>query len=115
MVKNATSYSGNGLRDWLVQRVTAVILAAYTFFIMGFILVRQDITYSSWESLFSNMSMKVATLLALLALVLHAWIGMWTIFTDYLKPVVLRILVEVIVIIALVWYFVWGVFLLWSV
>ena len=115
MVKNATSYSGSGLRDWLVQRVTAVVLAVYIIFLLGYFLCTQDIDYSRWEALFSLNSMKVATLLALLALMLHAWIGVWTIFTDYIKCVVIRIVLELIVIVALVAYFVWGLILLWSV
>lgn len=115
MVKNATSYSGSGLRDWLVQRVTAVVVAAYVIFLTGYFLANQHVTYSQWEALFSHNVMKVSTLVALLSVMLHAWVGMWTIFTDYVKPACIRLFLEIIVILALVGFFVWGVILVWSV
>lgn len=113
MVKNATSYSGNGLRDWLVQRVSAVILGAYTVFMFGYFCCNPDFSQAALQGLFSNVCMKVATLITLLALILHAWIGIWTIFTDYVKPVCVRLFLEVAVILALVWYFIWGLIILW--
>ena len=48
-VRNITSYSGNGLRDWLVQRVSAVLLACYMIFILMFVICHQDLTYDSWS------------------------------------------------------------------
>ncbi len=115
MVKNATSYSGSGLRDWLIQRVTAMILALYVIFLAGYILLVPKLTFVVWESLFSHMMMKVATLFALLALIMHAWIGMWTILTDYVKCVCIRLVLEIAIVIALVSYFIWGAIILWSV
>ena len=36
MVTQVMSLSRSGLADFVVQRVTAVILAAYTFYLIGF-------------------------------------------------------------------------------
>lgn len=115
MVRNVTSYSGSGLRDWLVQRVSAIIIALYTLFLVGFLIVNNNLSYATWETLFSNSWFKIATLLALLSLILHAWVGVWTIFTDYIKCTCLRLLLEVIVIVALVSYFAWGLLIVGSV
>lgn len=115
MVKNATSYSGSGLRDWLVQRVTSLILASYIIFLVTYFVMNPEITYTKWESLFTQNLVKISTLVALLALVLHAWIGVWTIITDYVKPYCLRLLIEVLFIMALISYFAWGIILVWSV
>lgn len=115
MVRNVTSYTGSGLLDWLVQRITSLILASYVMFFMAYFLIKPEITYQQWESLFSHTSIKVATLVTLLALVLHAWIGVWTILTDYIKPYGLRLFIEILAVIALISYVVWGVILVWSV
>lgn len=112
---NATSLTGSGLRDWLIQRVTSIVLAVYVFFIFGFILLNPGLQYYSWIALFSNNAMRVFTVLVLLSLVWHAWIGIWTIATDYLKPVAVRLPFQVAVIIALFAYFIWGVQILWGI
>lgn len=115
MVDSVTSYSGNGVRDWLVQRVSAVILAAYALFLLGFFIFNPYMDYVTWGGLFAHTSMKVFSLLTLLALIGHAWIGIWTVMTDYIKFYPLRIIIQVIVIVALVIYLVWGVDILWSI
>jgi len=115
MVKNATSYSGSGLRDWLVQRVSAVVIAIYVVFLVSFLMTKGELNYEQWQALFSHNVMKVATIVTLLFVMLHAWVGLWTVFTDYLKCTILRIFIEVLTIFALVSYFVLGVILVWSV
>lgn len=52
MVNNVTSLTGNGLKDWLVQRVTAVYFAAYSFFIIGFLLLHPELGFAQWHALF---------------------------------------------------------------
>jgi len=115
MVMNVMSYSGNGLRDWLVQRVSAVVLAVYVLFLIGFVLSHDTISYNLWRELFAHLTMKIASLVVLVCLLLHAWIGVWTIFTDYVKPAGLRITLEVAVILALAAYFFWGLLILWGI
>ncbi|MFN7096449.1 MAG: succinate dehydrogenase, hydrophobic membrane anchor protein, partial [Gammaproteobacteria bacterium] len=83
MVRNATSYSSNGLRDWLVQRVSAVVLGVYFLFLLVVIISHPGIDYASWQGLFAQIWMKVFTLIVLLSLFAHAWIGVWTVLTDY--------------------------------
>ena len=114
MVGNVTSLTGNGLRDWLVQRVSAVILAVYTLFLIGYILFHPGIDYQQWLALFQSTWMKIASLLVLLSLMLHAWVGLWTILTDYIKCVYLQLTLYVLVLIALFSFVVWGVQILWG-
>ena len=115
MVKNVTSLSGNGVSDWLVQRVSSVILAAFTVFMVGFFLATPDFTYTAWAGLFSNIWVKMFALLAVLAFAAHAWIGLWTVLTDYIKPTGIRIALQLFVALVLFIYFViafravWGV------
>lgn len=112
-VKTATSLGRSGLQDWLIQRVTAIILALYTIFILGYILQQHYFYYHDWANLFKNEWMRYATLIVLISLIAHAWVGVWTIITDYLKPVILRFVVQVIVILALLGYLMWGIQILW--
>lgn len=115
MVRNATSYSSNGLRDWLVQRVSAVILGLYTIFLVVFIVSNPAMDYATWQGLFGQLWMKVFTFIALLSLFAHAWIGVWTVLTDYVKPTCIRVPLEMLVILGLLAYLIWGIEIVWSI
>ncbi|MCD6045590.1 MAG: sdhD [Gammaproteobacteria bacterium] len=115
MVKSATSLTGNGVRDWLWQRVSAVILAVYTLFILGFIWLTPQLDYVAWFQFFQGIWVKLFTLLAALSLLTHTWVGMWTILTDYVKSTRLRLTFEILVIIALFLYFLVAIAIVWSV
>ncbi len=122
MVTNVTNFSRSGLYDWMAQRVSAVILAAYTLFLLGFVLCNSGMGYAEWQALFANTPMRIFSLLTLVALGAHAWVGMWTIATDYLTPMAfgkwataIRFLFQAVCGIAMFAYFVWGVLILWGV
>ena len=109
-----TSFSGNGLRDFLVQRVTAVILGLYTVFIFAFIYMHRELDYVTWLNLFSHPAMQIFSLFALLALMYHSWVGLWIILTDYVKPTALRLILQTLIIAALIGYVAWGITILWG-
>ncbi|HSC83029.1 MAG TPA: succinate dehydrogenase, hydrophobic membrane anchor protein [Pseudomonas sp.] len=122
MVTNVTNFSRSGLYDWMAQRVSAVVLAAYFLFLIGFLVVNPGLGYAEWHALFDHTAMRIFSLLALVALGVHAWVGMWTISTDYLTPMalgkwatVVRFLFQAVCGIAMFAYFVWGVQILWGV
>lgn len=110
MVRQA---SRSGLMDWLVQRCTAVIIGAYVIFLMSYLLLYQDVTFKVWHGLFANLWMRLATVLVVASILWHAWIGLWTVFTDYVKPVALRRVLEIAVILLLLGYLVWVLETLW--
>ncbi|TCO77814.1 succinate dehydrogenase subunit D [Chromatocurvus halotolerans] len=119
MVKVVTSFGRSGVSDWLVQRVSAVILLAYFLFVAWVLLA--GVSYTEWKGLFEATWMRVFSLMALLSLGAHAWIGMWSVLTDYLtermlgsKGNVLRILAQLLTTLALFVYVVWGVQILWG-
>ena len=84
MVRAATNFSRNGLTDWLIQRFSAVVLTLYTVFIVGFIAFSQELTYELWHSLFAQLWVKIFTVIAVVALASHSWIGLWGVLTDYI-------------------------------
>jgi succinate dehydrogenase / fumarate reductase membrane anchor subunit len=121
MVTQVTSFSRNGLSDFIVQRVTAYILATYTVFLVGYLLISGDLNYADWQMLFSHTAMQIFTLLALVSTCAHAWIGMWTIGTDYIREHYFgasadsfRLIYQVICILAVASYLIWGVKILWG-
>jgi succinate dehydrogenase / fumarate reductase, membrane anchor subunit len=114
MVKRVVVGAHYGLKDWLAQRITAVVMAIYTVVFVGMLICRAPIGYHEWRSLFSHGAMRVLTLLFFLALFYHAWIGMRDVLMDYVQHTGIRLLLEVLVILALVAYTIWTVSILWS-
>jgi succinate dehydrogenase / fumarate reductase membrane anchor subunit len=115
MVDNILSLSNRGLRDWLIQRVTAVILAVYFLFMMGFLIFHPQLQFDEWQMLFSYNITKILSFLTLLCIVLHAWIGMWTVFTDYITSISIRLCLQVLAVILYFCCLAWGLTVLWGI
>ncbi len=121
MVTSVTSFGRSGLYDWLIQRVTAVVLAAYVIFLTVYIVLNPELTYEQWTNLFAQLWMRVFSLVALFSFISHAWIGLWSVLTDYLterlmggKATVLRIFAQMILGGVSVTYLIWGIEILWG-
>lgn len=111
-IKSATGLTGSGSRDWILQRISAVVLAVYSVVIVGFFLFN-DVNYDAWRGFMLSLPMKLFSLVAILSLVFHAWVGMWTVLTDYVKSSGLRLVIQSLVIIAVLVYLFWGVMIFW--
>ncbi len=114
MVTSITSFGRSGLYDWMIQRATGVILALYALFILSYLLFNPGLEFGQWRALFDLTWVRIFTLLALLSIGAHTWIGMWCISTDYIKPTGLRFLFQVVCGAAMFTYLVWGVQVLWG-
>ncbi|MFM8547256.1 MAG: succinate dehydrogenase, hydrophobic membrane anchor protein [Betaproteobacteria bacterium] len=104
-----------GLKDWLAQRITAVVLAVYTIILGVSVLLGPPLGADTWKALFSGPFMKVLTLLAFVALAWHAWIGVRDIYMDYIKPTAVRLTLQVVTIVVLFAYVIWAANILWSI
>jgi succinate dehydrogenase / fumarate reductase membrane anchor subunit len=111
---NVTSLTGNGMRDWLIQRSTSVLMAGYIIFLLAFVVSHRPIDYAVWQLLFRHLAMRLFSSLFLLSLFWHAWIGMWTIITDYIKSAGLRLILQLFIITVLLLYFIWGLAIFWG-
>ncbi len=109
MMKSATGLTGSGSRDWVVQRISAVILAVYSVVMLAWFLIHPEPTFELWRGFMLSLPMRLFNLLAILALVGHAWVGMWTVLTDYVKSSGLRFVLQAAMIIAIIVYLFWGV------
>lgn len=115
MVASATSLGRSGLHDWVIQRVSAVVLAAYVIYLVGFVFSADSIAFDVWQGLFAQVWFKIFSLLAIASLCFHAWIGMWIVSTDYIKPTSIRLFVQSFVILFCISCLVWGAQILWGV
>jgi succinate dehydrogenase / fumarate reductase, membrane anchor subunit len=103
-----------GLRDWLAQRVTACLMALFTLLVLAQVIFHQGpIDYNQWAGIFAAQWMKVLTFTIIIALLYHVWVGMRDIWMDYIKPVALRLCLQVFSIIWLVGCAGWAIQVLW--
>jgi succinate dehydrogenase / fumarate reductase membrane anchor subunit len=103
-----------GLKDWLVQRLTAVVMALYTLLWVAILAYQGGVDYALWQALFANTAFRVATLIFGLAVLWHAWVGMRDIWMDYVKPTAARLALETVTVLALLGYAGWLVDILWG-
>lgn len=125
MVANSSNYGSyskgafgkNGVVDWLVQRKTAIVLAIYFILLAKFFCINysQPIEYSDWVDLFSPLYFKIFTIVFLICLVKHAWVGLWVVATDYIPHVKLRALFLALCKLSLIGYLVWGIYILFQI
>jgi succinate dehydrogenase / fumarate reductase membrane anchor subunit len=104
-----------GVGNYLVQRLTAVYLTAYTLLLIGLLLYTRDLSYVGWASLFVPLWMKVLSLIAMFTLMYHAWIGVKDIWMDYVKPTGIRLALQTLTVLWLLFCAVWSVQILWRV
>ena len=104
-----------GLRDWLAQRVTAVLMACYTFTLLFCFLSGNNFSYEGWAGLFAQQWFKLFSVATFFALFYHAWVGMRDIWMDYVKPVGVRLTLHMATLLWLVACAAWAVQILWSV
>lgn len=121
MVTSVTNFGRTGVHDYVIQRISAVVLLAYVVFLVWHVATADNLSYLEWRGLFAQTWMRYFSLAALIALISHAWIGMWTIGTDYLTKfalggaaTVVRLLYNLFCTVVFAIYFAWCVQILWS-
>ncbi|MGD9660798.1 MAG: succinate dehydrogenase, hydrophobic membrane anchor protein [Porticoccaceae bacterium] len=122
MVTNVTSFGRSGLSDWLVQRATAIVMAAYSVFLVVYLLLNPDLDYQQWKELNQGFLMRLFSLAAILSIAAHAWIGLWAVLTDYItvrllgpKATALRVVLQFGMITVTLAYVVWAIDILWGI
>ena len=102
-----------GFRDWLSQRVTASLMALFTLAVIVQVLLPGKMGYDKWAGIYSAQWMKVLTFAAVVALLFHVWVGMRDVWMDYVKPVAIRLALQVFTIAWLVGCAGWAIQVLW--
>ncbi|MEY2892206.1 MAG: hypothetical protein RJA98_2114 [Pseudomonadota bacterium] len=111
--KRVVSGAGYGMRDWLVQRITATLMALFTIALLAQLLFGGPLGYDRWAAIFSAQWMKVLTFVLIVSLAWHAWVGMRDIWMDYVKPVGARLALHVFTLVWLVGCAGWAIQVLW--
>ncbi len=102
-----------GLRDWLAQRITAVLMALFTVALVVQVLLPGEMGYARWSAIFGRQWMKLLAFVTVVALLYHVWVGMRDVIMDYVKPVGAKLVLQVGVIVWLVACGGWAVQVLW--
>ena len=103
-----------GLGDWLLQRLTAVVMAAYTILAVGCVIAGHAASYADLKAMLTGGFVRVFTMLFFAALLYHAWVGMRDILMDYVKATGLRLALQVAVALSLFAYLIWAGSILWG-
>ena len=102
-----------GMRDWLSQRVTAVLMALFTVLVIVQVLLPGEMGYDKWAGIFASQWMKVLSFVVIICLALHAWVGVRDILMDYVKNVGVKLALQVATLVWLVGCAGWAVLVLW--
>lgn len=113
MVSNASALGRTGIQDWLLIRGSAIVIALYVLYIVGFVAIN-DSTYDVWRGFFASSVTKVFTILTLFSILVHAWIGMWQVLTDYVKPLAIRLVLQLAIVVGLLAYLIYGTIVVWG-
>jgi succinate dehydrogenase / fumarate reductase, membrane anchor subunit len=103
-----------GARDWLAQRVTAVLMTLFTLIVLAQVIFsRGPIGYERWAGIFAAQWMKVLTFSVVVALLWHVWVGMRDVWMDYVKAFSLRLTLQIFTLVWLVSCAGWAIQVLW--
>nr|WP_086940798.1 succinate dehydrogenase, hydrophobic membrane anchor protein [Thaumasiovibrio occultus] len=114
MVNHVSSVGRNGVHDFVLVRASAVIIALYTLYMLGYLLFGPELNYEVWSGFFDKTSTRVFTMMALLSVLIHAWIGLWQVLTDYIKHAAVRAVLQFGVVATLFVYLFSGFFIVWG-
>jgi succinate dehydrogenase / fumarate reductase membrane anchor subunit len=106
------SWRAQGLRTWIMQRLTAVYMVVYLVGFAMFLPETAEINYETWRGLFGYPLVNIATGFFSLALLYHAWVGVRDILIDYVRWGALRFSLWVLVTAGLSAMGVWTVMIL---
>ncbi len=121
MVTSISSLTRSGLADFVVQRVSAVVMTLYALCVTGFFLANPHMDYVTLRAYFASVPMVLFSTLMVLSTAAHAWIGMWTVGTDYIRDhyfgshsTAFRMVYQSGCLLILFVYVVWALQLFWS-
>ncbi|TBR10796.1 MAG: succinate dehydrogenase, hydrophobic membrane anchor protein [Rugosibacter sp.] len=102
-----------GIKDWLAQRITAVLMAIYTLVIFAAVLAGATSSHDAWRGFMAHGAVRSVTFLFIISLGYHAWVGVRDIWMDYIKPTSVRILLHVLTLLVLIGYVGWAIQIIW--
>ncbi|HHJ36704.1 MAG TPA: succinate dehydrogenase, hydrophobic membrane anchor protein [Gammaproteobacteria bacterium] len=86
-------YVLEGLRPWVIQRVSAVYIVLFILYATYCFFSADNIAFEPWKNWFYNPFNTTVVGIFVLALLFHAWIGMRDVVLDYVHNIMLRIFI----------------------
>lgn len=102
-----------GLKDWLAQRITALVIAAYALVMLLALAQGAGASYESWRGFMASGLMRFFSFVFVVSLCWHAWVGVRDIWMDYIQPAGVKLALHVLTVFALVGYAGWAVQIIW--
>ncbi len=102
------SRQAHGLRAWLVQRVTAVYLGLFVLYVLFHFMGSAPTSYADWKGWLADPVVGMLWSLAVVSLLLHAWVGVRDVFIDYIKPAALRVSLVAVLAFSLIAFGAWA-------
>lgn len=115
MVTTVTSLGRSGLHDWVIQRLSAVVMALFAAYMIWFVASNPGMGYELWQGFFQQTLVKGFGILTIILMSLHIWVGMWIVSTDYLKPLSIRMIFQAALVIYSLVIIFWGIQIFWGV
>lgn len=97
-----------GLRPWIIQRITAVYIAVYVLYFSTALYQMAPMTAPVWTNWVASPINNISLGLCLIAVLWHAWIGIRDFILDYIHNVVVRMLILTLVASVLIGSGFWG-------
>lgn len=98
-----------------MQRASAVYMALFIPAFLILATVAGPLDYQAWRGLFAPLPMKVGSLIFVLCVLVHGWIGLREILIDYVRILALRLALYFACWTTYGACMVWAVDILWSV
>lgn len=109
------SWRAQGLRAWLLQRLTALYIVLYLVLASIVLYFQTSLDFTAWHGLFRQPVINIATIFLFAAIFFHAWVGVRDILVDYARPQPIRFAALTLVSLLLLGLMVWIVFLMFGV
>lgn len=115
MILQLLTHKYPGMRLWLSQRLTALVMATYIILLLVLLAIMKPDGFAEWHAFVVPVWFKLATLLFFMCLLVHAWLGVADVLQDYVFNKTLRAYMQIAVDVALVAYLFWLMFILWNI
>ena len=84
------SRKASGLKAWAIQRLTAIYIGLFSLYLLAVLLFAAPAGYVEWKAWMGGPVISVATLLLIVCVLMHAWIGVRDVLIDYVHPIAIR-------------------------
>lgn len=104
-----------GMRQWLIQRLSATVMAVYVLLLVVRVAWWSPADYAAWQAFFVPLWWRLLTVLFFALMLLHAWIGVRDVLRDYVMNLRVRSMMQLLVDAALLVNLAWICLILWNV